>query len=291
MCAPFPGGARCSRGGVQTVHRGRGARRQPLDPSGGRTATGRVLWCTAVAPVSAMTAGTAVLAGPERTTSAPPQVAKPAVERREVGHEERAAGMSAGCGEQRRLQHEQGDDLVGGSRSRRPRPGCRRGGDHDETRRPAVPGRESSLHVRVSVTRPVWPQMPGRSARSSGRWARSPSGCRGRGVITAIMGAVPQRPDEPSWATRATIGCRLDAAARRSTTRARGASLVNLGLVLTALALGLRHGIDWDHIAAIADLTSASDNRRRGIVLSLWYAVGHAAVVLVSGPDSSQSAR
>ena len=31
-----------------------------------------------------------------------------------------------------------------------------------------------------------------------------------------------------------------------------------LGLLLTALLLGLRHGIDWDHIAAIADITSSS---------------------------------
>jgi hypothetical protein len=31
-----------------------------------------------------------------------------------------------------------------------------------------------------------------------------------------------------------------------------------LGLLLTALLLGLRHGIDWDHIAAIADITSTS---------------------------------
>ncbi|HET7677585.1 MAG TPA: hypothetical protein VFK38_07010 [Candidatus Limnocylindrales bacterium] len=31
-----------------------------------------------------------------------------------------------------------------------------------------------------------------------------------------------------------------------------------LALLGTALALGLRHGIDWDHIAAIADITSTS---------------------------------
>ena len=58
---------------------------------------------------------------------------------------------------------------------------------------------------------------------------------------------------------------------------------MTLGLALTAFGLGLRHGIDWDHIAAIADLTGSSSDRRRGFVLSLWYAVGHAAVVLVLG--------
>jgi high-affinity nickel-transport protein len=31
-----------------------------------------------------------------------------------------------------------------------------------------------------------------------------------------------------------------------------------VALLLTALALGLRHGIDWDHIAAIADITSTT---------------------------------
>ena len=30
------------------------------------------------------------------------------------------------------------------------------------------------------------------------------------------------------------------------------------GVFAAALALGLRHGIDWDHIAAITDITSAS---------------------------------
>ena len=59
---------------------------------------------------------------------------------------------------------------------------------------------------------------------------------------------------------------------------------MTLGLLLTSFGLGLRHGIDWDHIAAITDLTaSADDNRRRGLLLSLWYAIGHAVVVLALG--------
>lgn len=33
---------------------------------------------------------------------------------------------------------------------------------------------------------------------------------------------------------------------------------VDLGLLLTALLLGVRHGIDWDHIAAITDITSTT---------------------------------
>ena len=31
-----------------------------------------------------------------------------------------------------------------------------------------------------------------------------------------------------------------------------------IALLLTALVLGLRHGIDWDHLAAIADITSTT---------------------------------
>lgn len=58
---------------------------------------------------------------------------------------------------------------------------------------------------------------------------------------------------------------------------------MTIGLLLTALGLGLRHGIDWDHIAAIADLSSAAESRRRGIVLSTVYALGHGVVVMALG--------
>lgn len=58
---------------------------------------------------------------------------------------------------------------------------------------------------------------------------------------------------------------------------------MSIGLLLTALGLGLRHGIDWDHIAAIADLSGNAESRRRGFVLSMAYAVGHGAVVFLLG--------
>ena len=58
---------------------------------------------------------------------------------------------------------------------------------------------------------------------------------------------------------------------------------MTIGLLLTALGLGLRHGIDWDHIAAIADLSSSADSRRRGFMLSFLYALGHAVVVVALG--------
>jgi high-affinity nickel-transport protein len=54
------------------------------------------------------------------------------------------------------------------------------------------------------------------------------------------------------------------------------------GLLVAALVLGLRHGIDWDHIAAISDIT-ASTGGRLGLRFGTLYAVGHGAVVLVLG--------
>jgi len=58
---------------------------------------------------------------------------------------------------------------------------------------------------------------------------------------------------------------------------------MTLGLILTALTLGLRHGVDWDHIAAIADLSSTARNRRHGFWLSFVYAGWHGIVVIVLG--------
>ncbi len=56
----------------------------------------------------------------------------------------------------------------------------------------------------------------------------------------------------------------------------------HLGLVIAAFTFGLRHGIDWDHIAAITDIAS-SQTGRKALRLASLYVVGHAAVVLVLG--------
>lgn len=74
-------------------------------------------------------------------------------------------------------------------------------------------------------------------------------------------------------------------------------SASSLGLLGTALALGLRHGIDWDHLAAIADITgtvTAGSTGPRGssvrtspswraVSLATMYATGHAAAVAALG--------
>src|SRR5438067_2992500 len=57
----------------------------------------------------------------------------------------------------------------------------------------------------------------------------------------------------------------------------------SVGLVLTAFGFGFRHGIDWDHIAALTDITGSQDDGRRSMVLATMYAVGHALVVFVLG--------
>ncbi|MGI8550615.1 MAG: hypothetical protein ACR2PL_07450 [Dehalococcoidia bacterium] len=54
-------------------------------------------------------------------------------------------------------------------------------------------------------------------------------------------------------------------------------------LLVTAFLLGLRHGVDWDHIAAIADLTSAPMETRQAMGLGGLYAAGHSFVLLLIG--------
>jgi high-affinity nickel-transport protein len=56
-----------------------------------------------------------------------------------------------------------------------------------------------------------------------------------------------------------------------------------LGLLVAAFFFGFRHGIDWDHIAAITDITSSQEERRPALVFGTLYALGHALVVLTLG--------
>jgi high-affinity nickel permease len=47
--------------------------------------------------------------------------------------------------------------------------------------------------------------------------------------------------------------------------------------------LGLRHGFDYDHLAAISDITAVQRSWRQGLRLGVTYAVGHAATVVLLG--------
>jgi high-affinity nickel-transport protein len=55
------------------------------------------------------------------------------------------------------------------------------------------------------------------------------------------------------------------------------------GLLVASFWFGFRHGIDWDHIAAITDITSSQEERPRAIWFGTLYVVGHAVVVLALG--------
>lgn len=56
-----------------------------------------------------------------------------------------------------------------------------------------------------------------------------------------------------------------------------------LAVLGSTLLLGLRHGLDMDHLAAITDMTAARASRSEGLLLAALYALGHAIVVLMLG--------
>jgi high-affinity nickel permease len=58
----------------------------------------------------------------------------------------------------------------------------------------------------------------------------------------------------------------------------------SLGLALTSAALlGFRHGLDYDHIAAITDITSVQARVRDAMRYGLLYVLGHATTIAVLG--------
>lgn len=56
-----------------------------------------------------------------------------------------------------------------------------------------------------------------------------------------------------------------------------------LGLVVSAFFFGFRHGIDWDHIAAITDIAGSQEDRPSAFLFGTLYALGHALVVFLIG--------
>jgi high-affinity nickel-transport protein len=53
--------------------------------------------------------------------------------------------------------------------------------------------------------------------------------------------------------------------------------------LLSAVILGFKHGFDYDHIAAISDITSVEPSRAKGMRMGLVYVVGHASTVAALG--------
>lgn len=50
-----------------------------------------------------------------------------------------------------------------------------------------------------------------------------------------------------------------------------------------AISLGVRHGMDADHLAAIADMIGAEKQKQRQVRLGIMYSFGHGLVVLIIG--------
>ena len=94
------------------------------------------------------------------------------------------------------------------------------------------------------------------AGRHSHRWRYSTSGVRHarNGTITADY---PAGVDAPTGLTA--------------------------GLIFAAFFLGLRHGIDWDHIVAISDIAATQESKRRGFFVGTLYVLGHASVVILLG--------
>src|SRR5260370_8028484 len=57
-----------------------------------------------------------------------------------------------------------------------------------------------------------------------------------------------------------------------------------LGAILFASVLGVRHGLDWDHLTAIADLVGVAGPRPpRALGVGLWLCLGPRAVIPALG--------
>lgn len=52
---------------------------------------------------------------------------------------------------------------------------------------------------------------------------------------------------------------------------------------LLAIFIGIRHGLDGDHVAAIADMVGSEKKRRRQLSLGIMYALGHGSIVFCIG--------
>ena len=91
---------------------------------------------------------------------------------------------------------------------------------------------------------------------------------------------VARRPGADRVSTGAIAARRRD---RTSMATVGVDNAFHIGLVLTAFGFGFRHGIDWDHIAALTDITSSQEAPWRSMWFATLYALGHALVVFVLG--------
>ena len=56
-----------------------------------------------------------------------------------------------------------------------------------------------------------------------------------------------------------------------------------VGLLVLGLLLGLSHAFEADHVAAVAVLSSRSNNIRHATALGAWWGIGHTFTLFVLG--------
>jgi high-affinity nickel permease len=56
-----------------------------------------------------------------------------------------------------------------------------------------------------------------------------------------------------------------------------------LTFAFLAILIGMRHGLDSDHVAAIADMVGSENRKKRQLSLGVTYAIGHGIIVLIIG--------
>lgn len=56
-----------------------------------------------------------------------------------------------------------------------------------------------------------------------------------------------------------------------------------LSFSIFALLIGIRHGLDGDHVAAIANMVGSEKKKRKQVSLGILYAIGHGSIVFLIG--------
>ena len=56
-----------------------------------------------------------------------------------------------------------------------------------------------------------------------------------------------------------------------------------LSLAFLAILIGIRHGFDADHVAAVADMVGAETEKKKQLTYGFCYAVGHGGIVFLIG--------
>jgi hypothetical protein len=68
-------------------------------------------------------------------------------------------------------------------------------------------------------------------------------------------------------------------------------ALIGSGAFGAATLFGFRHGFDWDHLAALTDLTGSQSTPRRSMRLATLYAFGHGCMIMALGIMAIQFGR